>query len=197
MIATLSDSVRIVGPSTPFEERILTPEAVRLKLSTQFEPRQQRILKERRAHQQRLDAGELPDFPKETEEIRKAEWKVAPPPADLMDRRVEITGPTGRKMMINALNSGANVFMADFEDSNSPTWDNILEGQANLCDTVNESICYCSPEGKRYALRENPAVLMVRPRGWHLVEKHFLIEGNPFLRRSSISDCTSSTTPEG
>jgi malate synthase len=137
------------------------------------------LLRERRDRQQRIDDGELPDFPQETEEIRRANWKVAAPPADLLDRRVEITGPTDRKMIINALNSGANVFMADFEDSNSPTWKNMLEGQANLCDAVNETIRYCSPEGKVYEVCEAPATLMVRPRGWHLVEKHFLIDGEP------------------
>jgi len=150
-----------------------------LKLSTQFESRRRRLLEARRERQERIDAGELPDFPKETEELRRANWKVAAPPADLTDRRVEITGPTDRKMIINALNSGASVFMADFEDSNSPTWKNMLEGQANLCDAVSGTIRYCSPEGKTYELCEVPAVLVVRPRGWHLVEKHFLIEGEP------------------
>ena len=181
MTPTLSDPVRIVGPSTPFEESILTPEAVRflVNLSTQFEPRRRRLLEARRERQERLDAGELPDFLKETEEIRRAKWKIAETPADLLDRRVEITGPTDRKMIINALNSGANVFMADFEDSNSPTWKNILEGQVNLRDAVNETIRYRSPEGNLYELCEVPAVLMVRPRGWHLVEKHFLIDGEP------------------
>ena len=181
MIATQSDPVRIAGSAIGPEERILTPEAVRFlaALSAKFEPRRRRLLEARRERQEQIDAGEMPDFPAETVEIRKAQWQVAHPPADLMDRRVEITGPTDRKMIINALNSGAKVFMADFEDSNSPTWRNILEGQANLCDAVNESIQYTSPEGKRYELCEVPAVLMVRPRGWHLVEKHFLIDGEP------------------
>jgi len=144
-----------------------------------FEPRRRRLLKARRVRQEQIDRGEMPEFPPETKDIRLAGWKVAATPADLMDRRVEITGPTDRKMIINALNSGANVFMADFEDSNSPTWQNILEGQANLCDAVNGTITYTSPEGKHYELCEAPAVLMVRPRGWHLVEKHFLIDGEP------------------
>jgi malate synthase len=181
VIATQNDPVRVAGNATGAEERILTPEAVRFlaKLSTFFEPRRRRLLEARRARQEQIDAGELPEFPAETAEIREAPWKVAPPPADLMDRRVEITGPTDRKMIINALNSGARVFMADFEDSNSPTWKNILEGQLNLCDAVNETIQYTSPEGKVYQVSETPAVLMVRPRGWHLDEKHFLIDGQP------------------
>ncbi len=183
MIATQAQSepVRITGTAAGIEDRILTPQAVRflVKLSTMFEPRRRRLLEARRARQERIDAGEMPDFPQETAEIRKARWKVAPPPADLTDRRVEITGPTDRKMIINALNSGARVFMADFEDSNSPTWQNILEGQANLCDAVAGDITYTSPEGKYYEVCETPATLMVRPRGWHLVEKHFLVDGEP------------------
>jgi malate synthase len=181
VIATQTDPVRIEGPIVGTEERILTPEAIRflVKLSNLFEPRRRRLLEARRVRQQQLDAGDLPGFPVETAEIRKSHWKTAEPPADLQDRRVEITGPTERKMIINALNSGANVFMADFEDSNSPTWQNMLEGQANLCDAVNGTITYDSPEGKHYQVCETPATLMVRPRGWHLVEKHFLIEGEP------------------
>ncbi len=181
MIATKSDPVRIDGPTVGPEGRILTPEAIRflVKLSGKFEPARRRLLEVRRSRQERLDCGELPDFPAETAEIRRAPWKTAEPPADLLDRRVEITGPTDRKMIINALNSEANVFMADFEDSNSPTWQNILEGQANLCDAVDGTITYDSPEGKHYEVCENPATLMVRPRGWHLVEKHLLIDGEP------------------
>ena len=133
----------------------------------------------RRARQRDLDDGWTPEFPAETEEIRRSPWKVAEIPADLMDRRVEITGPTDRKMIINALNSGASVFMADFEDSNSPTWHNVIEGQRNLQDAVRGTITYTSPEGKGYQLGEQPAVLVVRPRGWHLVEKHFLVDGEP------------------
>jgi len=126
-----------------------------------------------------IHEGSEPDFLHETAEIRQSHWKVAEIPADLQDRRVEITGPTNRKMIINALNSGASVFMADFEDSNSPTWENMIEGQRNLQDAVNGTITYESPEGKRYELSENPAVLVVRPRGWHLEEKHVLIDGRP------------------
>ena len=181
MIAMQSDPVQITGPVTGSEDRILTPQAIRflVKLATQFEPRRRRILEARTLRQQQIDGGELPEFPVETAEIRRSRWSVAPAPADLCDRRVEITGPTSRKMIINALNSGANVFMADFEDSNSPTWWNIIEGQANLCDAVRGTITYTSPEGKHYQVGEKPATLMVRPRGWHLVEKHFLIDGEP------------------
>jgi malate synthase len=176
-----SDPVQITGPVTGAEERILTPQAIRflVKLSTNFESRRRRLLHARRLRQQQIVAGELPDFPSETAEIRKSRWSVGEMPADLCDRRVEITGPTDRKMIINALNSGANVFMADFEDSNSPTWQNIVEGQLNLRDAINGTITYTSPEGKHYELCETPATLMVRPRGWHLVEKHFLIQGQP------------------
>lgn len=181
VIAMPSSPVRIEGPTIGAQERILTPEAVRflVKLSTLFEGRRQRLLEARRARQERIDAGELPDFPPHTADIRQSPWKVAEPPADLQDRRVEITGPTDRKMIINALNSGASVFMADFEDSNSPTWENVIQGQANLRDAVNGTISYASPEGKHYELREDHATLMVRPRGWHLVEKHFVIDGQP------------------
>ncbi|MBZ5580958.1 MAG: malate synthase A [Acidobacteriia bacterium] len=175
------ESVRITAPVSEAQESILSPEAVAFitKLARMFEPRRRFLLAARRTRQQELNDGALPDFPRETAEIREAHWKVAEIPADLCDRRVEITGPTERKMIINALNSGASVFMADFEDSNSPTWRNLIEGQVNLRDTVNGAISYTSPEGKRYEVGERPATLMVRPRGWHLVEKHFLVEGEP------------------
>jgi malate synthase len=181
VIAMQRDPVQISGPETKSENRILTPQAIRflVKLATQFEPRRRRILEARTLRQRQIEAGEMPEFPKETAEIRRSRWSVAHAPADLCNRRVEITGPTDRKMIINALNSGANVFMADFEDSNSPTWWNIIEGQANLCDAVNGTITYTSLEGKHYEVCERPATLMVRPRGWHMVEKHFLIDGKP------------------
>jgi malate synthase len=127
----------------------------------------------------RLRAGELPDFLPETREIRESRWAVAPIPAALLDRRVEITGPVDRKMIINALNSGASMFMADLEDSNSPTWENNVLGQLNLRDAVNGGISFASPEGKQYRLNSSTAVLLVRPRGWHLEEKHMLLGGNP------------------
>ncbi len=129
--------------------------------------------------QKAIDAGQFPTFLPETESIRKADWKAAPIPADLQDRRVEITGPVDRKMIINALNSGANVFMADFEDSNSPTWDNNISGQINLRDAIRGDIRYSSPEGKEYKLNPKTAVLLVRPRGWHLLENHLLVDGTP------------------
>jgi malate synthase len=161
--------------------QILTPEASAFltKLAREFEARRQQLLARRRARQQQIDAGQFPDFLPETAHIRQAEWTVAPIPHDLLDRRVEITGPVDRKMIINALNSGADVFMADFEDSNSPTWQNNLEGQFNLRDAVEGTISYVSPEGKRYNLSSKVATLLVRPRGWHLVERHFEVDGAP------------------
>jgi malate synthase len=181
VIAAQSEPIRITARVTASQSKILNAEAIRFitKLARTFEPRRQRLLAARSERQRELDAGMKPDFPRETAEIRQAEWQIAEAPADLCDRRVEITGPTDRKMIINALNSGASVFMADFEDSNSPTWSNILNGQINLRDAVNGRISYTSPEGKVYEVSENPATLMVRPRGWHLSEKHFLIDGQP------------------
>ena len=163
------------------ETEILTPEASSFlnRLGRRFESRRQELLARRKIRQQRIDAGELPDFLPETASIREKEWTVAAIPHDLLDRRVEITGPVDRKMIINALNSGANVFMADFEDSNSPTWQNNLEGQFNLRDAVEGAITYVSPEGKRYELNPHVATLVVRPRGWHLDERHFLLDGKP------------------
>jgi malate synthase len=174
-------AISIEAPAHSDAEFVLTPEALRFlaELQHRFDPRRRELLEMRAIRQQAIDAGQLPDFLPETESIRKADWKAAPIPKDLMDRRVEITGPVDRKMIINALNSGANVFMADFEDSNSPTWENVVSGQANLRDAVRGDIRYESPEGKEYALGPNPAVLLVRPRGWHLVERHLLVEGAP------------------
>lgn len=166
---------------TDVEMQILTPEASAFltKLAREFEARRQQLLARRRARQQQIDTGQFPDFLPETAHIRQADWTVAPIPHDLLDRRVEITGPVDRKMIINALNSGADVFMADFEDSNSPTWQNNLEGQFNLRDAVEGTISYVSPEGKRYNLNSKVATLLVRPRGWHLVERHFEVDGAP------------------
>lgn len=162
-------------------EEILTPEAVEFvrELCQRFEDRRQTLLNDRRFRQEQFDQGLLPDFLEETEDIRRSDWMAAPIPPELLDRRVEITGPTERKMIINALNSGANVFMADFEDANSPTWSNCIEGQRNLRDANRQTISWCSAEGKIYQLGPWPAVLFVRPRGWHMVEKHFCIEGAP------------------
>ena len=181
MFATQEKSIQVTSPLTEAQECILTEEAVRFlcKLARAFEPRRRQLLADRRARQEEIDNGAMPEFLTETTQIRASEWQAAPIPADLMDRRVEITGPVERKMIINALNSGANVFMADFEDSNSPTWSNVMQGQVNLRDAVRGTITYTSPEGKHYEVCETPAVLMARPRGWHLVEKHFLIDGEP------------------
>ncbi|MGI9429850.1 MAG: malate synthase A [Bythopirellula sp.] len=161
---------------------ILTPEALRFvaSLHRKFEQRRRELLAAREVRQHRLDGGELPDFLSETESIRSGDWQVAPLPRDLRDRRVEITGPVDRKMVINALNSGANCFMADFEDSHSPTWAGTIQGQINLRDAVLGTIEYVQPEtGKTYSLSPQVATLMVRPRGWHLVERHVLVDGSP------------------
>ena len=170
----LPQGMQITAEIRPGFDTILTSEALEFvaKLHRTFEPRRQALLKAREERQKRIDAGERPDFLTETEPIRESDWTVAPIPQDLQDRRVEITGPVDRKMIINALNSGANVFMADFEDSNSPTWDNNIDGQINLRDAVRGDDRFASPEGKKYKLNEKTASLLVRPRGWHLDEKH-------------------------
>src|SRR5213078_1595565 len=173
------ESIHITGAITPEFAEILTPEAVNFvaTLVRTFAGRREELLQRRAQRQAEIDAGRMPDFLPETEHIRQGSWTIAPVPADLQERRVEITGPSERKMIINALNSGANVFMADFEDSLSPTWENVVLGQANLRDAVNRTISFTSPEGKEYALNEKTATLLVRPRGWHLPEKHVLIDG--------------------
>jgi malate synthase len=148
-------------------------------MARMFENRRHALLQRRRHRQAEFDDGIMPDFLRETQHVRRSDWLVAPIPRDLLDRRVEITGPTDRKMVINALNSGANVFMADFEDSNSPTWSNLLDGQVNLRDAVRREISYVSPEGKRYELGDRLATLFMRPRGWHLHEKHVIVDGSP------------------
>ncbi len=148
------------------------------ELAERFAPRVAELLAAREQRQARIDAGELPDFLPGTAAVRSGDWKVAGIPSDLLDRRVEITGPTDRKMIINALNSGARVFMADCEDSLSPGWENVVRGQSNLRDAVRRTIDFTSPEGKAYRLREQTAVLIVRPRGWHLYEKHLLLAGH-------------------
>jgi malate synthase len=160
-------------------DEILTPAALQFltELHRRFEPNRQHLLQARRARQAGYDAGGLPDFRADTAAIRNSEWQVATIPAALQDRRVEITGPVERKMIINALNSGAKVFMADFEDSSSPTFGNQLDGQLNLRDAVNGTIEFRSPEGKSYRVKDTPAVLVVRPRGWHLDDKHFSVDG--------------------
>ena len=173
--------IQLLKPPPPDCADVLTPQALALlaALARRFEPERRRLLERRAARQQELDAGRLPDFLPETRSIREREWTVAPVRPDLTDRKVEITGPVDRKMMINALNSGANVFMADFEDANAPTWENNVRGQLNVRDAVAGTIAYTSPEGKRYALDPKTATLVVRPRGWHLIEKHVLVDGQP------------------
>jgi malate synthase len=177
----LPEGIEIRGRLTPAATEILSTQALAFlaKLARKFEQRRRELMAARAQRQAEFDAGKLPDFLPQTKSIRDTEWSVAPVPRDLQDRRVEITGPADRKMVINALNCGANVFMADFEDSNTPTWDNMIEGQVNLRDAVRRTIDFVSPEGKRYALNENTATLMVRPRGWHLLEAHLLIDGAP------------------
>jgi malate synthase len=163
------------------DSEILTPaaQAFLTELHRKFNDRRIALLERRAVRQQEIDEGALPDFLAETREIRESAWTVAPIPADLKDRRTEITGPTDRKMVINALNSGASMFMADFEDANSPTGRNLIEGQRNLRDAIRREISFTGPEGKQYKLNEKTAVLLVRPRGWHLVEKHFHVDGEP------------------
>ncbi len=173
--------VELTGKVTPEFAEILTPDALAFvaKLQRTFGARRKELLQKRAERQTRIDAGEMPDFLPETAHIRESEWQVASIPADMQDRRVEITGPVDRKMIINALNSGAKVFMADFEDANSPTWDNNIEGHINLRDAIAGTITFSSPEGKSYRLNESIATLMVRPRGWHLDEKHMTVDGEP------------------
>src|ERR1700744_5699577 len=165
-------SVTIAGSQGPAEAEILTPKALEFlgALASNFEAERQRLLAARVARAEALRTGRLYDFLPETASVRQGDWRVAPIPADLEDRRTEITGPVDRKMVINALNAGSNVFMADFEDSTAPTWPNVIEGQANLRDAVRRTITFASPEGKQYKLNEKTAVLFVRPRGWHLLE---------------------------
>jgi len=174
--------VEIRGAMQPGFADILSPDALAFvaDLERRFGPERRRLLTLRAERQARLDRGEKPDFLPETAAIRAANWTVAPLPRDLLDRRVEITGPVDRKMIINALNSGASVYMADFEDASTPTWANMIEGQLNLRDAVRRTIGFTDPEsGKRYALGQTLATLLVRPRGWHLPEKHVLVDGQP------------------
>jgi malate synthase len=180
MTSTPSDAdYRILGPIREGYEAILSPEAMSFvaALATRFGPRVDELLARRKARQAEIDGGTLPDFLPETAAVRAGDWRVGEIPADLRDRRVEITGPVDRKMIINALNSGARVFMADFEDSMTPAWDNLVLGQIALRDAVARTISFTSPEGKQYHLNEQVATLFVRPRGWHLFEKHVEVDG--------------------
>jgi malate synthase len=180
MSGPLPAGVSISGRAAPEFAQILTSDALAFvaALHRQFDSRRQDLLARRAARQKQFDTGALPDFLAKTEKIRQSEWKVAPQPKDLLDRRIEITGPTDRKMVINALNSGASTFMADFEDANCPTWQNMVEGQINLRDAVRRAISF-EQGGKLYRLNERTAVLIPRPRGWHLDERHVTVDGKP------------------
>jgi malate synthase len=173
--------LEIRAPTLPEARQIITPESLQFLelLAGHFGPRRKALLERRKEIRDCLQGGALPDFLPETREVRERSWTVAAAPGDLDDRRVEITGPVERKMMINALNSGAKVFMADFEDALSPPWENVIAGQVNCAQAVRRQLEYISPEGKRYELAEQLATLVVRPRGWHLEEKHALVDGEP------------------
>src|SRR6266513_5036362 len=174
-------SVEVKSHAGEAEARVLTPEALVFvaDLQREFNPMRVELLAARAERQDRIAAGELPDFLEETRAIRAdPDWRVTAAPPDLLDRRVEITGPVDRKMVINAFNSGARIFMADFEDSNSPTWRNCVEGQANLIDAVDRTISLDTGE-KQYRLQDEIATLLVRPRGWHLAEAHLVVDGQP------------------
>ena len=179
MSSVFPDGIEITVPITPEYAEILTPDALGFvaKLERSFRDQREELLQRRIERQAMIDAGQMPDFLPETSAIRAGDWAIAPLPPTLLDRRVEITGPVDRKMIINALNSGASVFMADFEDANSPTWVNNIEGHINLRDAINRTITFSNPDGKEYRLNEEIATLLVRPRGWHLPEKHVLVDG--------------------
>jgi malate synthase len=181
-VAAIIRPAQVTKPIQGRAAEVLTPDALAFlaELHRTFDARRLELLAARQTRQKRFDAGESPDFLAETADVRAGDWRVAPIPADLLDRRVEITGPTDRKMIINALNSGAKVFMTDFEDANSPTWSNIVEGQLNLIDLWAGKLSFVDPVShKAYALNDKRAVLMVRPRGWHLPEHHVLVDGQP------------------
>ena len=173
--------MKLKGPVTGRAAEVLTSEALEFvaNLQREFGGRRLELLRMRDERQARLDAGESPTFLSETRSVRDGVWQVAAPAKDLQDRRVEITGPTDRKMVINALNSGARVFMADFEDANTPTWANLVDGQVNLIDAIERTLDFTSPEGKQYHLDPKVATLVVRPRGWQLEEKNVEVGGEP------------------
>jgi malate synthase len=181
MAKPVPEGVEVLGGPTASSERVLTPEALDFvaRLHRTFNPRRQTLLRRREERREEFRNGALPAFPSETGSVREGEWQVAATPPDLQDRRVEITGPVERKMMINAFNSGAKVFMADLEDALSPTWENVVEGQANLQDAVRRTIELKQADGKEYRLNDTIATLIVRPRGWHLSEKHVTVDGEP------------------
>jgi len=175
------EQIEVLSPLPESATEILTPDALRFvaKLARRFSGTRESLLQKRVERQEEINAGRMPDFLAETEELRRSSWTVASVPRDLEDRRVEITGPVDRKMVINALNSGARVYMADFEDAHSPTWEGTVHGQINLYDAVRGTIRYVNPDGAAYALKPPLATLLVRPRGWHLVEKHVHVDGQP------------------
>src|ERR1043166_1537762 len=180
MTTHVVDHVSLIGAAAAASQRVLTPEALDFvaRLHRRLNPTRQRLLQRRAERWERIQAGTPLGLLSETAPVRDSDWRVAPAPPDLDDRRVEITGPVDRKMMINALNSGARVFMADFEDALSPTWEDVVDGQANLMDAVRRRLMLQTSE-KRYALNDRIATLVVRPRGWHLVERHVLVDGAP------------------
>jgi malate synthase len=176
----LGDAIQIIGPMPSGYDSVLTPDALAFvaDLHRRFNQRRMDILQQRSLRQRAIDDGQMPDFLPETQAVRNGDWTIAPVPADLQDRRVEITGPVDRKMIINAMNSGASTYMADFEDSHAPTWSATIEGQINLIDAVDGTISFTNPQGKHYQLNDKTAVLIVRPRGWHLIEKHVEVDGS-------------------
>jgi malate synthase len=179
MVQEISNGIELTTPLPEGASRALGTEAMEFvgRLHRRFNSRREELLRRRAERQKELDAGVRPGFLEETAEVRHGDWRVATAPPALLDRRVEITGPVDRKMMINALNSGASVFMADFEDSLSPTWENVVLGQENLIDAVRRTLAFTSPDGREYRLDERTATLLVRPRGWHLLERHVLVDG--------------------
>jgi malate synthase len=181
MTARATERVQVTGGRMPDSERVLTDDALAFvaRLHREFNPTREALLGARVERQRELDTGASPGFLARTAGLRESEWRVAPAPRDLQDRRVEITGPVERKMMINALNSGASCFMADFEDALSPTWENVVGGQGNLIDAVRRTLTFANPDGKAYALNDAIATLIVRPRGWHLSEGRVMVDGQP------------------
>ncbi|HVW34818.1 MAG TPA: malate synthase A, partial [Acidimicrobiia bacterium] len=177
----MPDGVEVLRPVDDRQAAVLSREALAFlaDLQRRFGPARDRLLAARQERWQRLRAGQRPDFLPETAEVRAGDWRVAPAPPALARRRVEITGPTEAKMLINAFNSGADVFMVDFEDANAPTWSNLVGGQANLSEAIDGTLRFRSPEGKEYRLKDERAVPVVRPRGWHLVERNVLVDGQP------------------
>src|SRR5581483_9678514 len=180
---TTHAKLELRAPMHPGFEEVLTADALEFvaELQRRFGQTRDGLLQKRAERRARLAAGELLDFLDETREIRDSDWTVAPVPSDMQQRWVEITGPTERKLTINALNSGADGFMADFEDANAPTWRNMVEGHINLRDAIEGTIAYEGSDGRHYKLDESPATLLVRPRGWHLPERHVLIDGQPVI----------------